>query len=262
MTDETPKKKTTKNADSVEASEAALISKKANASSESKALKTASEVDTAQKPEAASVESPSSAEISAEKPEKVTAQKKTDAPSADGPKVKAAKQPKKTIEEAKKRFMLTDLKPAVGARRLKTRVGRGRSSGDGKTCGRGHNGEGQRAGRSSKRGFEGGQMPLYRRMPKISGFELINQKKWLELTTQKLDVLAKRFGTTTLSLEKLEAEGLYKPRTMYGVRVIGNQLLSQAIQCEAHHFTPSAKTALENAGGKATLLSPSVPSVA
>ena len=73
---------------------------------------------------------------------------------------------------------LEDLRPAEGATGKSKRVGRGRSSGHGKTSCRGHNGEGQRSGRTSKRGFEGGQMPGYRRLPKLKGFQVINARNY------------------------------------------------------------------------------------
>ena len=75
---------------------------------------------------------------------------------------------------------LEDLRPAEGSTHKSKRVGRGRSSGHGKTSCRGHNGEGQRSGRTSKRGFEGGQMPAYRRLPKLKGFQIINARKYAE----------------------------------------------------------------------------------
>ena len=85
------------------------------------------------------------------------------------------------------RIKLTDLRPADGATHSDKKVGRGRASGHGKTSTRGNNGEGQRSGRSQKRGFEGGQMPAYRRAPKLKGFELVNQTKNYELNVSKLD---------------------------------------------------------------------------
>ncbi len=85
---------------------------------------------------------------------------------------------------------LEDLKPAEGATSKTKRVGRGRSSGHGKTSCRGHNGEGQRSGCSSKRGFEGGQMPSYRRLPKLKGFKVINSLKYAELNVSDLEKLS------------------------------------------------------------------------
>ena len=80
---------------------------------------------------------------------------------------------------------LEDLRPAEGATHKSKRVGRGRSSGHGKTSCRGNNGEGQRSGNSAKRGFEGGQMPGYRQMPKLKGFKLINQLKYAEIIKRR-----------------------------------------------------------------------------
>ena len=81
---------------------------------------------------------------------------------------------------------LEDLRPAEGATHKSKRVGRGRSSGHGKTSCRGNNGEGQRSGNSAKRGFEGGQMPGYRQMPKLKGFKLINQLKYAEINVGRI----------------------------------------------------------------------------
>ena len=79
-------------------------------------------------------------------------------------------------EDSTPTLTLDNLRPGVGAQKSKTRVGRGRASGAGKTCNRGHNGEGQRSGRSAKRGFEGGQMPGYRRLPKLDGVSNLNDR--------------------------------------------------------------------------------------
>ena len=84
------------------------------------------------------------------------------------------------------RITLEDLRPAEGSTGKSKRVGRGRSSGHGKTSCRGHNGEGQRSGRSSKRGFEGGQMPAYRRLPKLKGFQIINARNYAEINVGRL----------------------------------------------------------------------------
>ena len=95
---------------------------------------------------------------------------------------------------------LEDLRPAEGATHSTKRVGRGRSSGHGKTSCRGHNGEGQRSGRSSKRGFEGGQMPGYRQMPKLKGFKVINRLKYAEINVGRLADL----DLTEISLASLK----------------------------------------------------------
>ena len=81
---------------------------------------------------------------------------------------------------------LEDLKPAEGSTHKIKRVGRGRSSGHGKTSCHGHNGEGQRSGCSAKVGFEGGQMPAYRRLPKLKGFKIINQRNYAEINVNRI----------------------------------------------------------------------------
>ena len=96
---------------------------------------------------------------------------------------------------------LEDLRPAKGATHKIKRVGRGRSSGHGKTSCHGHNGEGQRSGRSAKVGFEGGQMPAYRRLPKLKGFKIINQRNYAEINVNRIEQLE----ITEISLESLKA---------------------------------------------------------
>ena len=144
---------------------------------------------------------------------------------------------------------LEDLKPAEGATKKTKRVGRGRSSGHGKTCCRGHNGEGQRSGCSAKRGFEGGQMPAYRRLPKLKGFKLINQRNYAELT---LTALA-RLDITEISLESLKEIRKAHPSTD-GLRILGNGEISKKVTVKASHVTPQAKAKIEAAGGKVEII--------
>jgi len=144
---------------------------------------------------------------------------------------------------------LEDLRPADGATKKTKRVGRGRSSGHGKTSCRGHNGEGQRSGRSAKRGFEGGQMPAFRRLPKLKGFKLINQLNYAEINISTLN----RLELTEVSLEILKGLRKAHPSTV-GLRVLGNGEISKAITVKAKHFTPSAKEKIEAAGGKVELI--------
>jgi large subunit ribosomal protein L15 len=159
-----------------------------------------------------------------------------------------------TVEEQQPSLKLTDLRPAKGAVKTKLRVGRGRASGAGKTANRGHNGEGQRSGQSRKRGFEGGQMPGYRRMPKINGFQLVNQREWLELNVGDLEqILLPEENEVTYEL--LRTGGLMKIRHD-GVRVLGNGELKRAITVEAHYVTPSARQKIEAAGGQIKLIAP------
>lgn len=147
---------------------------------------------------------------------------------------------------------LADLRPAKGATRIKLRVGRGRASGAGKTSNRGHNGEGQRSGRSQKRGFEGGQMPGYRKLPKIQGFRLINPKQWLELNVGQLaDVLAA--DETELTYDLLLARGILKKRHE-GVRLLGGGELNRKVKIHAHYATASAVEKVKAAGGELVIL--------
>ncbi len=143
------------------------------------------------------------------------------------------------------RIKLTDLRPADGATHSEKRVGRGRASGHGKTSTRGHNGEGQRSGRSQKRGFEGGQMPAYRRAPKLKGFELVNVKNNYELNVSKLD----KIEAEVIDLDLLKELG-YAPRIAQILRVLGNGEVTSAKTVRARHFSASAKEKIEKAGGK------------
>src|SRR5690606_35026459 len=132
------------------------------------------------------------------------------------------------------------------------RVGRGRASGAGKTSNRGHNGEGQRSGRSRKRGFEGGQMPGYRRMPKINGFRVINPRNWLELNVGDLEQILLP-EENELTYELLLTGGLMK-MNHDGVRLLGKGDLKRKLTVEAHYVTPSAREKIEAAGGTVKIL--------
>lgn len=144
---------------------------------------------------------------------------------------------------------LEDLRPAEGATHKIKRVGRGRSSGRGKTSCRGHNGEGQRSGSSAKRGFEGGQMPGYRQMPKLKGFKIINQLNYAEINVGRIA----QYGMKEVSLEVLKEAGRVHPACV-GLRVLGNGELKDAITVKACYVTPSAKEKIEKAGGKVELV--------
>lgn len=152
-----------------------------------------------------------------------------------------------TTTEAAPAVSLGSLSPAPGSRRPKLRVGRGRASGAGKTSNRGHNGEGQRSGRSQKRGFEGGQMPGYRRTPKLRKFERAHVLKWLELNVGELAYLLPA-DSTELTYEWLVELRLLR-HGMDGLRVLGNGELERPITIEAHYVTPGAREKIEAAGG-------------
>ncbi len=144
---------------------------------------------------------------------------------------------------------LEDLRPAAGSTSKSKRVGRGRSSGHGKTSCRGHNGEGQRSGNSSKRGFEGGQMPAYRRLPKLKGFQVYSKLNYAQINVGRLDDL----GMKEISLESLREKLTIHP-TCVGLRVLGNGEIKSAVTVKAAYVTPSAKEKIEAAGGKVELV--------
>ena len=144
---------------------------------------------------------------------------------------------------------LEDLRPAEGSTHKTKRVGRGRSSGHGKTSCRGHNGEGQRSGQSSKRGFEGGQMPGYRQMPKLKGFKIINKLNYAEINVGRLEQL----GMEEITLAALKSAKKVHP-SADGLRILGNGEIKKAVTVKANYVTPSAKEKIEKAGGKVELV--------
>jgi len=150
---------------------------------------------------------------------------------------------------ADKYITLEDLKPAEGSVSKSKRVGRGRSSGHGKTSCRGHNGEGQRSGSSQKRGFEGGQMPSYRRLPKLKGFQLIRPLKYAEINVGRLDAL----NLKEVSLESLKEIKKAHPSSD-ALRVLGNGEIKKSLTVKAAYVSPSAKEKIEAAGGKVELV--------
>ena len=144
---------------------------------------------------------------------------------------------------------LETLAPQEGATSKSKRVGRGRASGHGKTSCRGNNGEGQRSGRSSKRGFEGGQMPGYRQMPKLKGFKNFNALNYAEINVSDLEKLGlEEVDLTILKASKKAAANADE------LRVLGNGEISKAVVVTARYFTASAKEKIEKAGGKAELV--------
>ena len=144
---------------------------------------------------------------------------------------------------------LEDLRPADGATKKSVRVGRGRSSGCGKTSSRGHNGEGQRSGNASKRGFEGGQMPAYRRLPKLKGFQVYSKVNYAEINVGRIDALKVK----ELSLDTLKEKTTVHPSCV-GLRVLGNGEIKSAVTVKAAYVTPSAKEKIEAAGGKVEIV--------
>ncbi len=146
---------------------------------------------------------------------------------------------------------LNNLKPAKGSTHKKKRVGRGPGSGLGKTAGRGNKGQKSRSGYSSKIGFEGGQMPLQRRLPK-RGFTNIFKKQWIEISLGKIE---ENFSSgDNVTPEILHERGLIK-KAKHDLVILGTGELSKSLNISAHRFTKTAKDKIEKAGGNASSIS-------
>jgi len=144
---------------------------------------------------------------------------------------------------------LNELKPAAGSRKKRKRVGRGPGSGSGKTSGRGEKGQKSRSGYSRKRGFEGGQMPLHRRLPKRGFTNRFRQ----EYRTVNVDRLAEFAAGAEVTPEVLQKAGLLRKGSL-PVKVLGNGDLTVALVVRAHKFTAAAARKIEAAGGKAEVV--------
>lgn len=142
---------------------------------------------------------------------------------------------------------LHELKPAEGSRQVRNRVGRGTSSGNGKTAGRGQ--KGQKARGKVRLGFEGGQMPLFRRMPK-RGFKNINRK---EYAIVNLETLNKFEDGAEVTPALLVESGIIKDEKD-GIKVLGNGTLNKQLTVKTSKFSASAKEAIESKGGKAEVI--------
>ena len=139
---------------------------------------------------------------------------------------------------------LSNLKPNEGAVSERSRVGRGHASGNGKTAGRGHKGQKARSGGSTRLGFEGGQMPLYRRIPK-RGFKNYNYKEIIGINVSKLDVFE---NDTEVTVETLIESGIVKnPRD--GVKLLGDGELTKKLTVKVNAFSKSAEEKITAAGG-------------
>lgn len=146
---------------------------------------------------------------------------------------------------------LNNLKPAEGSIKNRKRVGRGPGSGHGETSGRGHKGAGQRSGTTSKIGFEGGQMPLQRRLPKY-GFKNINRVEYKGINLDTLQMLVEKYNLTEVSHETLVANGICAKKDL--VKILGRGELKGKINVSAHGFSATAKAAIEKLGGTVTTL--------
>ena len=139
---------------------------------------------------------------------------------------------------------LHELKPADGARQDKVRVGRGTGSGCGKTSGRGHKGQKSRSGGGVRPGFEGGQMPIYRRLPK-RGFKNVWRKEYAEVNVETLNVFDDGMTVDAVALVEM---GILK-NVLDGVRILGDGELTKKLTVKAQGFTKTAIQKIESAGG-------------
>ena len=141
---------------------------------------------------------------------------------------------------------LNNLRPAVGSVTRKTRIGRGQGPGKGGTSTRGHKGAKSRSGYKRKIGFEGGQMPLQRRLPKF-GFKNINRVEYKAINIGTLDELAAAKGLEKIGIEEMRQAGYINRNQL--VKVLGDGKLQRALQVEANAFSKSAEKAITEAGG-------------
>lgn len=144
---------------------------------------------------------------------------------------------------------LHELSKPLGSTKASKRKGRGTATGQGKTAGRGMNGQKSRSGGGVRLGFEGGQMPLYRRIPK-RGFTNVFKKQWSVMNIADLDVYA---DGTEITPELLIADGKVKQVTA-GIKILGNGEITKKFTVKAHKFSKSAVEKIEAAGGKAEVI--------
>jgi large subunit ribosomal protein L15 len=145
---------------------------------------------------------------------------------------------------------LHNLKPAKGSTKKDKRIARGQGSGHGGTATRGHNGAKSRSGYKTKRAFEGGQMPLQRRIPK-RGFKNVNRIDYVAVNIERLQALSEKHGVTTFDLEAFTKMGVTKGRDL--VKVLGSGEITATLNITAHAFSASAKSAIEAQGGTAAV---------
>ena len=142
-----------------------------------------------------------------------------------------------------------ELAPAIGSTKESKRIGRGHGSGNGKTAGKGHKGQTARAGRGFRAGFEGGQMPLQRRVPK-RGFNNIFAQDWVAINVSALEVFE---DGTVIDAEALKAKGIIKKADL-PVKVLGNGKLTKKLEVKLNAFSASAAEKIAAAGGKTEVI--------
>jgi len=146
---------------------------------------------------------------------------------------------------------LHTLKPAEGSTKAKKRVGRGQGSGHGGTSTRGHKGAKSRSGYKSKIGFEGGQMPLQRRVPKY-GFKNINRVEYKGINLDTLQVIIEKHKLKIITPETIVENGLANKKDL--IKILGRGELKAKVNITAHGFSAKAKSTIEDLGGKAALI--------
>ncbi len=144
---------------------------------------------------------------------------------------------------------LSNLQPAIGSTKNRKRIGRGQGSGTGKTSGKGHKGQNSRSGGGVKAGFEGGQMPLHRRLPK-RGFTPLTKKVYALVNLKDLECFE---AGSVVDVAALGQAGLVS-RIQDGIKILGDGELSKALTVQAHKFSKSAVSKIEAAGGKAEVI--------
>ena len=142
-----------------------------------------------------------------------------------------------------------ELAPAIGSTKESKRIGRGHGSGNGKTAGKGHKGQKARAGHGMRAGFEGGQMPLQRRVPK-RGFNNIFAQDWIAINVSALEVFE---DGTVIDAEALKAKGIIKKANL-PVKVLGNGKLTKKLEVKLNAFSASAAEKIAAAGGKTEVI--------
>lgn len=146
---------------------------------------------------------------------------------------------------------LSNLKPAKGSVKTKKRLGRGRGSGGGGTATRGHKGQQSRSGYSRKKGFEGGQMPLQRRVPKF-GFKNISRKEYKAINISTLEQLANKMQTDSIDMKSFVEAGLVSANSL--VKILGDGELKLKLNVKAHAFSKKAKEIIESLGGTTEII--------
>ena len=146
---------------------------------------------------------------------------------------------------------LHNLKPAKGSTHSQKRIGRGQGSGSGGTAGRGHNGAKSRSGYSSKRAFEGGQMPLQMRLPK-RGFKSPNRVEYVAINVSKLQAIAEKLSVSEINAEVLYKNGFIKKTEVF--KVLGSGDITMKVAVTAHAVSETAKSKIEAQGGSVNLV--------